>query len=283
MSADLRRPGLSLVLFAEALMLGELGRMDAAAAGVARCAGTGSLPRANWMLLAEARLDLAVGRPTDQRGQLITLVRTNRGLGLGATERRALALVACAKLLEGDREGARVDLDRVAELEVGERGLFHADIDRAHAWLAAERAGLPTAASRFVLGGRCTRWRLGKFSMEACLLDDIAVFGDRGQRRRSPRRARGGGARQLPPGAAAHAAGIASGDPALLDRVAALFEQCGFSLLAAEARVDQADWLARSGDQRGPNGARNRSASIRGLLPGSVITPTLAGRGRSSR
>ncbi len=31
LSADLRRPGLSLVLFAEVLTLGELGRMDAAA------------------------------------------------------------------------------------------------------------------------------------------------------------------------------------------------------------------------------------------------------------
>ena len=36
LSADLRRPGLSLVLFAEVLTLGELGRMDAAGAGAAK-------------------------------------------------------------------------------------------------------------------------------------------------------------------------------------------------------------------------------------------------------
>ena len=62
----------------------------------------------------------------------------------------------------------------------------------------------------------------------------------------------------------------------LLDRAAALFEQCGFSLLAAEARLDQADALARRGDQRGATAARNRSAAIRRLLPPTVLTPTLA-------
>ena len=202
----------------------------------------------DWMLLAEARLDLAVGRPTDQRAQLITLVRTNRGLGLGATERWALALVACGKLLEGDREERRVDLDRVAELEVGERGLFHADIDRAHAWLAAERAGLPTARELLRVAADDAR-RLGKFAMEATLLHDIARFGDAESVVDRLAELAAAGQGNFLQARAAHAAGIASGDPVLLDRAAALFEQCGFSLLAAEARVDQADWLARRGDQ----------------------------------
>ena len=177
LSADLRRPGLSLVLFAEVLTLGELGRMDAARNTAAKYRGNGIPAMRDWMLLAEARLDLSVGRPGDERQALITLVRTSRGLGLGATERWALALLASGKLLEGDREGARVDLDRVAELEVGERGLFHADIDRAHAWLAAERAGLPTAREMLRVAADDAR-RLGKSSMEAALLHDIARFGD---------------------------------------------------------------------------------------------------------
>jgi DNA-binding winged helix-turn-helix (wHTH) protein/DNA-binding CsgD family transcriptional regulator len=275
MSADLRRPGLSLVLFAEVLTLGELGRMDAARAGVAKAREKRIPAMRDWMLLAEARLDLSVGRPADQRGQLIALVRNSRGLGLGATERWALALVASGKLLEGDREGARVDLDRVAELEVGERGLFHTDIDRAHAWLAAERAGLPTARELLRVAADDAR-RLGKYAMEAALLHDIARFGDAESvvDRLAQLAARCQG--NLVRARAAHAAGIASGDPALLDRAAALFEQCGFPLLAAEARVDQADALARRGDQRGATAARNRSAAIRDTLPGWVITPTLS-------
>jgi hypothetical protein len=107
LSADLRRPGLSLVLFAEVLTLGELGRMDAARNTAAKYRGNGIPAMRDWMLLAEARLDLSVGRPGDERQALITLVRTSRGLGLGATERWALALLASGKLLEGDREGAR--------------------------------------------------------------------------------------------------------------------------------------------------------------------------------
>ena len=61
LSADLRRPGLSLVLFAEVLTLGELGRMDAARAGAAKTREKRVPAMRDWMMLAEARLDL-VGR-----------------------------------------------------------------------------------------------------------------------------------------------------------------------------------------------------------------------------
>ena len=81
LSADLRRPGLSLVLFAEVLTLGELGRMDAARNTAAKYRGNGIPAMRDWMLLAEARLDLSVGRPGDERQALITLVRTSRGSG----------------------------------------------------------------------------------------------------------------------------------------------------------------------------------------------------------
>ncbi len=63
MSADLRRPGLSLVLFAEVLTLGELGRMDAARAGAAKARLNRMAATRDWMLLAEARLDLGWGVP----------------------------------------------------------------------------------------------------------------------------------------------------------------------------------------------------------------------------
>jgi len=275
LSADLHRPGLSLVLFSEVLALGELGRMDAARNAAATSRGRGVSAMRDWMLLAEARLDLSVGRPGDERQALIALVRSSRGLGLGATERWALALLASGKLLEGDREGARVDLDRVAELEGGERGLFHADIDRAHAWLAAERAGLPTAREMLRVAADDAQ-RLGKSSMEAALLHDIARFGDADSVAGRLVQLAEVGQGSFLRARAAHASGIASGDPALLDRAAALFEQCGFSLLAAEARLDQADALARRGDQRSATAARNRSAAIRRLLPPTVVTPTLA-------
>ena len=145
LSADLRRPGLSLVPVRRG-----------AHARRARAHGRGAQHRREVPRQA-ASLRCATGCCSPKRGSTCRSVaptnvrRSSRwcarpgASGSAATERWALALLASGKLLEGDREGARVDLDRVAELEVGERGLFHADIDRAHAWLAAERAGLPTA------------------------------------------------------------------------------------------------------------------------------------------
>ena len=219
------------------------------------------------------------GVPADRTRALITLVRTNRGLGLGATERWALALARSGKLLEGDREGARVDLDRVAELEVGERGLFHADIDRAHAWLAAERAGLPTARELLRVAADDAR-RLGKFVDGGGAAPRHREVRRRRVRRRSPRRAR------RRPGRATSCRPAPRTPRASLPAIPCCStapRRCSSSAASRSWRprldVDQADWLARRGDQRGATAARNRSASIRGLLPGSVITPTLARSG----
>ena len=212
LSADLHRPGLSLVLFAEVLTLGELGRMDAARTAAAKAREKRVPAMRDWILLAEARLDLSVGRPANARSALIALVRSSRGLGLGATERWALALLASGKLLEGDREGARVDLDRVAELEVGERGLFHAG-HRPRPRVAGRRAGGLADRPRDAAGRGRRRAAPGQGGDGGCPAPRHRPVRRRRVRRRAAGRARGDHARSVRAGACCARGGHRRGRP----------------------------------------------------------------------
>ena len=152
---DLAKPGKSLLMFTKVVALGELGQIEEALATSRHYrAERPEATTTSWLGLAEARINLITGRPGEIRSQLASLVRTSRSLGHGSSERWALALVACARLQQGDRFGAEADLKRVASLEDEDRGIFHTDIDRAHAWLAAERDGLPAARRAARGGGR---------------------------------------------------------------------------------------------------------------------------------
>jgi hypothetical protein len=116
--------------------------------------------------------------------------------------------------------------------------------------------------------------RLGKSSMEAACCD-IARFGDADSvAARLAELAEAGQGSFLRARAARLGHRIGRSGVARSRRCAV--RAVGFSLLAAEARLDQADALARRGDQRGATAARNRSAAIRRLLPPTVLTPTLA-------
>ncbi len=275
--ADLDRPGLSLLLFTEVVALGELGRLDDAAAAVRKWrAERPERTSVSWIALAEARVQLTAGRPAEVTRGLGPLVRSTHTLGHGATERWALAMVASARLLEGDVRGAVDDLARVSELEAGERGLFHTDIDRAHAWLAAELDGLAAGRSK-LLAAADDAARSGKHALEAALLHDILRFGDaRAVTERLGRLA------ETTQGAlvrayAAHAAGAAASDGALLEAAATTFEACDAVLLAAEAATEAAGCLAGHGDEHGAAAARAHVARLRAVLPVGVTTPLLAG------
>jgi tetratricopeptide (TPR) repeat protein len=275
--ADLDRPGLSFLLFTEVVALGELGQLDDAAEAVRQWrAKRPERTSGNWIALAEARVHLVAGRPDAVTTGLAPLVRETHALGHGATERWALAMVASARLLEGDVRGAADDLARVAMLEHGERGLFHSDIDRAHAWLAVERDGLAVGCDK-LNAAAADAARTGRHAFEAALLHDIARFGSPGAVA-----SRLGQLAETTQGAlvrarAAHAAGAATSDESLLDGAATTFEQCGTPLLAAEAATELADCLADHGDERGATTARARVARLRAALPIGITTPILAG------
>ena len=69
--ADLTRPGLSLLLFTEVVALGELGRIDAADAAVARSLSSrADAATTGWINMARARIDLVAGRPGAARATL---------------------------------------------------------------------------------------------------------------------------------------------------------------------------------------------------------------------
>jgi hypothetical protein len=275
--ADLDRPGLSFLLFTEVVALGELGRLDDAAEAVRRWRTTRpERTSGNWIALAEARVHLMAGRPEAVTKGLAPLVRATQALGHGATERWALAMVASARLLEGDVRGATDDLARVATLEQGERGLFHTDIDRAHAWLAAELEGLAAARDK-LYAAAADAARTGRHAFEAALLHDIARFGDPGAvvERLGQLEETTQGA--LARARAAHAAGAATCDGPLLDHAVATFEQCDTPLLAAEAATQLADCLADRGDESGAVAARAQVARLRAVLPVGITTPILAG------
>jgi DNA-binding winged helix-turn-helix (wHTH) protein len=275
--ADLDRPGLSLLLFTEVVALCELGQLDDAAEAVQRWrTERPERTSLNWIALADARVHLLAGRPAAVTRGLGPLVRSSHALGHEATERWALAMVASARLLEGDVPGATDDLARVAEIEHGERGLFHTDIDRAHGWLAAELEGLAAGCSK-LHAAAAEAARSGRHAFEASLLHDIARFGDPGAVAERLGQLAGTTQGALVRARAAHAAGASASDAALLDDAATTFEQCGTPLLAAEAATNAADCLARHGDERGAADARARAARLLAALPSVITTPILAG------
>ncbi len=248
---DLAKPGKSLLMFTKVVALGELGQIEEALATSRHYrAERPEATTTSWLGLAEARINLITGRPGEIRSQLASLVRSSRSLGHGSSERWALALVACARLQQGDRFGAEADLKRVASLEDEDRGVFHTDIDRAHAWLAAERDGLPAARERLEAAADDAA-RLGKYGFEAGLRHDIVRFGGAAsvvERLRTLAECVHG---RLVQARLAHAIGVATNDPTQLEAAIEGFVASGALVLAAEAAADLADCLAAQGDQRG--------------------------------
>jgi hypothetical protein len=266
LAAELDRPGRSTLLFTQVLALGELGRVQEAEAisGQTLAGRPGSVTR-SWIALSGARASLAIGDAGVIRRSLDALIRSSRALGHGATERWALALVASARLLEGDVSGATEDLVRVASLEDGPRGLFHADIDRAHAWLAARLDGPAVACAR-LHAAAADAASFGKYSLEAMLLHDIVRLGDAPSvATRLTELATCSQGRYIQ-ARAAHARGAAAADAEALTQAVDAFEDCGLTLLAAEAAAQLA--------LVSPDVAY-RAAKLRESLPRGITTPML--------
>jgi hypothetical protein len=112
--------------------------------------------------------------------------------------------------------------------------------------------------------------------LEASLLHDVVRFGDA-----AAVADRLAAVTSLAEGAlvtayARHAAAASAGDPAGLGAAAAMFEQCGALLLAAEAAAEQADAVAQQADRKAAADARREVARLRAAVPG-VTTPLLDG------
>jgi DNA-binding winged helix-turn-helix (wHTH) protein len=278
LGSDLYLPGQSMLWFAGIVALTELGRFEDAARTVLDVRARGS--ELGWATFGAARLALAIGDTGSVRRLLDRHIVRSRGWGHGATERWLLALVAHARLLEGDVERATEDLARVAELEDGPRALFHNEIDRAHAWLAAERDGTGAAVARLLVSAEDAK-RLGKLAFEATLLHDVVRLGHASQvveRLAALAEQVEGplmGCRVL------HARGRVADDPSMLESAAVGFEGLGSPLLAAEGWADaSASWL-RAGRREVADGAAAKGEELRRSFGVRLVTPALARSDRS--
>jgi hypothetical protein len=194
----------------------------------------------------------------------------------GATERWLLALVAHSRLDEGDVATAADELRRVGELEDGPRGLFHNEIDRAKAWLAAHREGTE-AACELLLRSADDAARHGKRTLEATLLHDVVRLGRAdlvAPRLRALADAVDG---PLVQHRADHADAALVGDAAALLAVADGLAGLGAVLLAAEAAAQAGDAFAASGDRAGADRAVARVGVLLAERPSPLRTPALRG------
>jgi len=267
---DLTRPGRSILLFNHIFSLTELGRLDEArAAGTAAAAGEVVGGRVSWLAFARPRVELLAGDAAAALALSEVYALEARARGAFGAERWVLSLVGMARLLGGDSEQGRRDLDRVAKLwpEEGYGGLFRSDRDRALGWSAMEQSGAADAQALLLRGAELAAQR-GAYALEAMLRHDVVRFGGAGAV--VDRLAELAGIMQgrLATARADHAVGIVAADPGRVAAAVDAFEAAGSPLLAAEAALDLADL--------GVPGAAEGARALRNRLAPAVVTPRLS-------
>lgn len=271
------RPGLTMVLFTAAVALAEHGSVDAARRAVADARRRHPHGQTTWFDTALGRIELLAGRPRAVRRAVAPVVHESRARGLGAAERWVLALHACGWLLEGDLDRARPDVERAIELEDGPRGLFHPDIDRAKAWLAAYGGQIDSAVELLEWSADDARAR-GAHGFELTLLHDIARFGAPERVADQVAALAPGLQGELVEARALHVAGLVATDPDVLARAARSFERCGATLFAAEAAAAVASVLADQGRDAEATAATERAEVLRSAGGVRLSSPALPRR-----
>lgn len=222
-----------MLLFAEGLALAEQGDIDEGRRALLRARAEHPGAQRSWLDTALGRVELLAGRPGSTRRAVDPVVHESRARGLFAAERWVVALRACAWVLDGDLEAARIDVERATQLEDGPRGLFHPDIDRAKAWLAHASGDADAAAEQLRWSADDAR-RRGAHGFEATLLHDLARFGF--AQEAAGRLAELDLEGALHDARVAHALGLADRDPGRLRAAADRFAACGARLFVTEAR-----------------------------------------------
>jgi DNA-binding CsgD family transcriptional regulator len=269
----LLRPGSAVVN--RLLVLSALGRFDEAEEALA-AAGRSPTTGGPLGMLYLARIALLRGRLVDVERLAGSVAAATRAAGQNAMERWALALVAHAQLWRGRIDEPAATLERVSELEArpAGRGLFHADVFRAHAALAAARGDLAAARSATV---EAVEWAAdgGMVHHEIVFLHDVARFGGAPAvaGRIGDLGARVDGA--FLPALVDHVTAVAAGDADLLLTAALRLLDLGCRVYAAEAFAELGDVLRAGGDQRGGAAAAQRAGALADEL-GGLSTPALA-------
>jgi DNA-binding CsgD family transcriptional regulator len=198
--------------------------------------------------------------------------------------RWCLAELASVAALAGDQPAAAAWLER-ADARGGEANrFFDAWVELDRAWVAAG-AGELTRAARLARQAAELARACRQFTFEAVALHDVARLGAPAGVRERLEDLAGLLEGRLAPVLATSAAGLAAGDGAALDRVAAAFEDLGAMLLAAEAAAAAARAHQATGRDARANASHERAAALAaacqeartpGLDPGalaSTLTP----------
>lgn len=193
--------------------------------------------------------------------------------GHWTNERWSVSIVAKAHLLRGDREAARPWVERALELDFGEHGLFHPDIDQAIVWMALADGRMDDALAR-LRGSVAVSSERGKVMFEAFHQHDLVRMGR--AREAAPRLAELAADTSSPLlGALADlGAGLADGDDATIAGAGSRLESMGFVWLAAEAASLEAQLLDDQGKGRSATAAGQRADRL-GAQMGGLRTPPM--------
>lgn len=190
-----------------------------------------------------------------------------------ANERWTVALVAMAHLLRGDREAARPFVDRAVELEIGGRGLFHPDIDRAIVWLAMADGRQDDAMARLRTSAESSRER-GRVVLEALSLHDLVRMGRPGDVADRLDELAVGSTSPLVTTLAAQARALTARDAPAMGHQVDELERLGFRWMAAEGAALHGRLLTDLGQQRSAAAAFQRSEQL-AVAIGGLRTPPM--------
>lgn len=271
---DPNLPGVSMLLFVEVVALTAAGEVDAARAAAERVKRQHPSGRTSWIDTAIGRLELMAGRTAAARRALTPVIHHARAHEHGQIERWVLALHACAHLLEGFPDRAAPELERVASLEDDGRALYHPEIDRAHAWLAAARGDLDRARAMLLASATDCEER-GHVGMVALLLHDVARFGAPGAvaDRLAAIAAVSDGA--LFVARADLVVGEVTGEPERIVRGVDVFERGGARVYAAEGAAVLARVLTAAGRRSEAEQAAARADDLRRVAGVRLVSPVL--------
>lgn len=274
MDNDVALPGLSMLMFVELGAATAALRIDEARSLAERMKREHPEVLPVWIDNAVGRLELTAGRPAAARRALTPVINESRARGHHTTERWVLALHAMAHIMEDRADLARPELERVSALEDGGRGLYHPEIDRAHAWYAAATGDL-TRARELLLASSVDCSARGAAGTVSLLLHDVARFGDPESvvdRLDEIATASDG---DLFVARALYVAGMVHGDPGSIEQALDLFESGGAGLYAAEAATALASLLRRLGRHAEAEGAATRANDLRHVRGTRLVSPAL--------
>ncbi len=274
---DRSEPFEPAVLVISAVLALELaGRVNDAGVVLADCrqrlVGRWTPAAVGWLALADARVQLAVGRPEAARRAAVEAWNAFADVNHPSGIRWAAAAALFADALSGDSAGCRSGIESFGELEPGVPFL-DADLLRARAWAHWAAGNGSVAAALFRDAVELAR-SSGAVALEALALhDSFRVFGHPVR----SRLAELAGASPAPSIVlrSRHLDCVAAADHAGLLVLSAEFEHHGMLLLAAEVAGDVARLATAGGLRSSARIAQGRRAQMIELC-GAASTPSLA-------